>query len=111
MTEGRAAFEALDHAWQLALSEAWVSWASGNAGVGSAITDAKGAVVAVGRNRVAEPRHEPGVLASTFLAHGEMQCARGTAARRSRSPANACPRPRRWQRLRRRRCVVAVTRG
>lgn len=72
MTEGRAAFEALDHAWQLALREAWASWASGNAGVGAVITDASGAVVAVGRNRVAEPRREPGVLASTFLAHGEM---------------------------------------
>jgi len=56
----------------VALSEAWASWSSGSAGVGAVITDADGRIAAVGRNRLSEARQEPGVLASTFLAHAEM---------------------------------------
>lgn len=68
----REAFGALDESWQLALSEAWTSWSSGSSGVGAVITHADGRIVAVGRNRITEDRWEPGVLASTFLAHAEM---------------------------------------
>lgn len=52
--------------------EAWASWSAGSAGVGSVIADVDGKVVAVGRNRMIDDRREPGVLASTFLAHAEM---------------------------------------
>lgn len=36
------------------------------------ISDSAGRIVSVGRNRMIEERTEPGVLASTALAHGEM---------------------------------------
>lgn len=56
----------------MALSQAWASWAAGSAGVGAVITDRDEQIVAVGRNRMMEERHAAGVLASTFLAHAEM---------------------------------------
>src|SRR5262249_33531790 len=46
------AFEELDEAWRVALTEAWQSWCSGSAGVGAAITDDNGRVLSVGRNRM-----------------------------------------------------------
>lgn len=72
MSGARGAYEGLDEPWRIALDEAWTSWRSGCAGVGAVISDRSGKVVAVGRNRMVEPRTEPGVLASTVLAHGEM---------------------------------------
>jgi len=68
----REAFEALDEPWRVALEEAWTSWKAGSAGVGAVISNADGTIVTTGRNRILEPRTEPGVLASTFLAHAEM---------------------------------------
>jgi len=68
----RQAYEELDEPWRIALDQAWISWRSGCAGVGAVISDTAGAIVSVGRNRMIEPRTEPGVLASTPLAHGEM---------------------------------------
>lgn len=68
----REACERLDDPWRVALDEAWLSWRSGCAGVGAVISDSSGRIVSVGRNRMIEPRTEPGVLASTTLAHGEM---------------------------------------
>lgn len=72
MSEAREAYEALDAPWRLALDEAWRSWRSGCAGVGAVISDSTGRIVSAGRNRMIEERTEPGVLASTTLAHGEM---------------------------------------
>jgi tRNA(Arg) A34 adenosine deaminase TadA len=66
------AFNALDEPWRIALAEAWASWANGSAGVGAVVSDADGTILTTGRNRILEPRSEPGVLASTFLAHAEM---------------------------------------
>jgi tRNA(Arg) A34 adenosine deaminase TadA len=66
------AFEALDELWRVALAEAWASWVAGSAGVGAVVSDADGSILTTGRNRILEPRTEPGVLASTFLAHAEM---------------------------------------
>ncbi|MFP5321957.1 MAG: nucleoside deaminase [Acidimicrobiia bacterium] len=66
------AYRSLDEAWQLAIDEAWRSWSAGSAGVGAVITDGAQRIIAVGRNRIAEPRSEPGVLAWTTLAHAEM---------------------------------------
>ena len=63
----------LSHPWQVAFDEAWASWCAGSLGIGAALFDPQaGAVVARGRNRTAEPRTEPGVLASNFMAHAEM---------------------------------------
>jgi hypothetical protein len=72
VSDARHALESLDEPWQLAVTEAWASWRAGSAGVGAVISDAAGGVVAAGRNRMLEQRTEPGVLASTMLAHGEM---------------------------------------
>src|SRR3954449_5937069 len=72
VTEPREAFDALDEPWRVALTEAWRSWSSGCAGVGAVVSDVDGRIVAVGRNRMIEERREPGVLASTALAHAEM---------------------------------------
>ena len=72
MSQARAAFDALDRPWQLAFDEAWTSWCSGSAAVGAVISDADGQIVSVGRNRMLEPRAEAGILASTSLAHAEM---------------------------------------
>jgi tRNA(Arg) A34 adenosine deaminase TadA len=66
------AYGSLDEAWRVAIDEAWRSWCAGSAGVGAVITDGEQRIVAVGRNRIAEPRSEPGVLAWTTLAHAEM---------------------------------------
>ena len=72
MSAARDQYDALDRPWQLAFDEAWTSWCRGSAGVGAVISDAAGDVVCVGRNRMLEPRTEPGVLASTAMAHAEM---------------------------------------
>jgi tRNA(adenine34) deaminase len=72
VTGAADALEGLDEPWRLALDEAWRSWRAGCAGVGAVISDSTGRIVSVGRNRMVEERSEPGVLASTALAHGEM---------------------------------------
>ena len=72
VSDARETFEALDEPWRVALAEAWGSWAGGSAGVGAVVSDSAGGIVTVGRNRMVEERCEPGVLASTFLAHAEM---------------------------------------
>ncbi|KAA0233405.1 MAG: tRNA-specific adenosine deaminase [Acidimicrobiales bacterium] len=72
MTAAAEALEALDKPWQTALSEAWKSWTAGSAGVGAVISDADGRIITVGRNRITDTHEEPGLLASTLLAHAEM---------------------------------------
>jgi tRNA(Arg) A34 adenosine deaminase TadA len=72
MASARDTFNALDEPWRVALAEAWTSWSGGSAGVGAVIANRDGEIVAVGRNRMIEERREPGVLASTALAHAEM---------------------------------------
>lgn len=65
------AWSELSPPWQACVEEAWRSWAAGSAGVGCAITDAGGAIVARGRNRTLEPKSVPHELASTPIAHAE----------------------------------------
>ncbi len=72
VASARETYDALDEPWRVALAQAWASWVAGSSGVGAVISDADGRIVAVGRNRIVEERREPGVLASTFLAHAEM---------------------------------------
>lgn len=66
------AWSSLSPAWQACVEEAWTSWRRGSAGVGCAITDADGAIVARGGNRMMEPKTVPHELASTPMAHAEM---------------------------------------
>src|SRR3954452_11861601 len=73
MDDARRSYESLDEPWRIAIAEAWTSWSDGSAGVGAVVSRAStGEIVAVGRNRILEPRTVPGVLASTVLAHAEM---------------------------------------
>jgi tRNA(adenine34) deaminase len=58
--------------WRTALRLAWEAHRSGNIGVGSALTDETGAIVATGRNRIVDAEAPPGRLRSTYLAHAEM---------------------------------------
>lgn len=65
------AWESLDDGWKACLEEAWHSWCDGSAGVGAAIVDGQGVVVARDRNR----RHDPwqsSPLGGSRLAHAEM---------------------------------------
>jgi tRNA(adenine34) deaminase len=64
-------WDALDDGWKASLEEAWQSWCDGSAGVGAAVVDRHGVVVARDRNR----RHDPweqSALAGSRIAHAEM---------------------------------------
>jgi len=71
MSDAATTWCALSEPWQVCLDEAWRSWAAGSAGVGCAITDPAGAVVATGRNRTMEQKQAPHDLAGTPIAHAE----------------------------------------
>ena len=58
--------------WQMALTLAWEAHVGGNTGVGAVLTDPRGRVVAVGRNRVSDRKAPPGRLRSTAIAHAEI---------------------------------------
>ena len=62
----------LDEAWRLSFEQAWRSWCSGTIPIGAAVTDAGGAVVSTGRNRVFNADAPPGQVAGSWLAHAEV---------------------------------------
>jgi tRNA(Arg) A34 adenosine deaminase TadA len=62
---------ALDDGWRASLEEAWQSWCDGSAGVGAAIVDRHGAVVARDRNRRHDHWQADG-LSGSRIAHAEM---------------------------------------
>jgi tRNA(adenine34) deaminase len=63
---------ALEEPWRTALTLAWEAYIGGNVGVGAVLTDPRGRVVAVGRNRVSDKEAPPGRLRSTYIAHAEL---------------------------------------
>ena len=65
-----SAWESLDAGWRASLEEAWRSWCDGSAGVGAAIIDRHGVVVARDRNRRHDPWQSTG-LAGSRVAHAE----------------------------------------
>jgi tRNA(Arg) A34 adenosine deaminase TadA len=65
-------WSALGKPWQVALTLAWEAYVGGNIGVGAALTDPDGQIVAAGRNRVSDKEAPPGRLRSTFIAHAEL---------------------------------------
>jgi len=71
MSEDRR-WSALDEAWQIALTLAWEAFVEGNVGVGAALTDLDGRVVAVGKNRQSDKEAPTGRLRSTAIAHAEL---------------------------------------
>jgi tRNA(Arg) A34 adenosine deaminase TadA len=70
-TSAAEAWAALDEPWRLALEQAWASVCAGSLGIGAVITDADGAVVASGRNRLMERDAGEDHLAGSSLAHAE----------------------------------------
>ncbi|MBO0729732.1 MAG: nucleoside deaminase [Acidimicrobiaceae bacterium] len=72
MQDPYALWSSLARPWQQAFEAAWASWRSGSLGVGAAITDAQGTIVAVGQNRRFDPPDGPGPLAGIPMAHAEM---------------------------------------
>jgi tRNA(adenine34) deaminase len=79
MHEAYATWLSLAQPWQHAFDAAWASWRSGSAAVGAAVTNAEGAVIAVGQNRMLDPPGS-GRLAGTLMAHAEMDALAGLAA-------------------------------
>lgn len=72
-TEAQKIWDGLAEPWRRAFEGAWTSWQLGSLGIGAALFDpATGEVVSTGRNRTAEERTEPGILAGNFMAHAEM---------------------------------------
>lgn len=57
---------------RVALERAWESACAGSLGIGAVVTDRRGAIVATGRNRLAEHDAGDDVLAGSSLAHAEM---------------------------------------
>ena len=72
MIEAAEAWADLALSWQVAFEEAWTSWVSGSAGVGSVVTDAAGEIVSRGRSRVLDVPDGRSPLAGTLMAHAEM---------------------------------------
>jgi tRNA(Arg) A34 adenosine deaminase TadA len=68
------AWEALSEPWRAAIGAAWDSWVAGSAGVGAALVDDAGSVIATGRNRMVEA--SGGALSGTMMARAEMDVLR-----------------------------------
>ena len=66
-------WDALDDGWKASLEEAWQSWCDGSAGVGAAIVDRHGAVVARNRNRRHDPWKSDGLAGSRHRARGDVR--------------------------------------
>lgn len=65
-------WSSLARPWQTAFEAAWASWRAGSLGVGAVITNADGAILAVGQNRLMDAPGGPGPLAGIPMAHAEM---------------------------------------
>jgi tRNA(Arg) A34 adenosine deaminase TadA len=65
-----SAWTGLSSTWQLAIDQAWESWANGSAGIGAVLVDEAGSVIATGRNRTTE--RSTAHLSGTMMAHAEM---------------------------------------
>ena len=62
----------LEAPFRRALELAWASFRAGSLGIGAVITDAGGAIVVEGRNRLFEHPTEDAPLAGSTLAHAEI---------------------------------------
>ena len=76
-SDATAAWDALEEPWRVCLSLAWSAYGAGTIPVGAVLVDARGVVVAEGRNRVYEPVAPPGQLAGGVLAHAELNALAG----------------------------------
>jgi tRNA(adenine34) deaminase len=80
MHDAYAIWSSLAQPWQRAFDAAWASWRSGSGAVGAAITNSRGAIIAVGQNRMCDLPGGPGPLAGTLMAHAEMNALLGLPA-------------------------------
>jgi len=71
-SDALAAWDALEHPWQVCLALAWGAYGAGTIPVGAALVDGAGKVVAEGRNRVYERVGPPGQVVNSLLAHAEV---------------------------------------
>jgi tRNA(Arg) A34 adenosine deaminase TadA len=76
---GRWSAFVIDRSWveleqpmKIAVQLAWEAYVAGTCGVGAALTDHQGRIVATGRNRILDTDAPPGRLRSTGIAHAEM---------------------------------------
>ncbi|MGH7779911.1 MAG: deaminase [Candidatus Binataceae bacterium] len=65
-------WSALEEPWRVAIGLAWEAYVGGNVGIGAVLTDPRGRVVTVGRNRVADEEAPAGRMRSTSIAHAEL---------------------------------------
>lgn len=71
-------FGSLGRPWQQAFDEAWQSFRSGSFGIGAVLIDpTDGAIVATGRNRVAQREGQARTLSGNMIAHAEMNAFAG----------------------------------
>ena len=68
----RAVWEKLSEPWRACVAEAWEAYRAGSLPIGAVVTDARGSIVARGRNRIHEPSGPPGVVFGHKLAHAEL---------------------------------------
>ena len=70
VNEAAQTWSELSSPWQAAFDEAWMSWRHGSLGVGAAVTDETGQIVARGHNQFFHKG--PGPISTTSMAHAEM---------------------------------------
>jgi tRNA(adenine34) deaminase len=94
-THLKEAFSGLDPAWREAFVLAWESYVAGSNPVGAVVVDQDRRVVGRGRNQVLDVRIGTGRLASTDIAHAEINAladiGRGSAGLTLLSTLEPCP--------------------
>jgi tRNA(adenine34) deaminase len=65
-------WEELEFPWQIALEEAWAAYCAGSLPIGAVVTDAAGALLSRGRNRIHENTAPAALIAGSPLAHAEI---------------------------------------
>lgn len=64
--------DSLSPGWQAALAEAWEAYLHDSYPIGACVVDAKGQVIARGRNRLGEERKVDGIISGHRLGHAEV---------------------------------------
>lgn len=65
-------YASLSKPWQLCIDLAWEAYCAGSLPIAAVITDGRGGILSVGRNRTRETTVEPPYIASSRLAHAEV---------------------------------------
>ncbi len=65
-------WQSIEPAWRECFEQAWEAYCCGSIPIGSVVTDASGAIIARGRNRIGDPEAPKGQICSGPLAHAEL---------------------------------------